>query len=86
MTPADDETVRWRVIFCDDEGEPPMAVEFHTFAEAWAAAMPPTTEVSRWKITHKDRATAWFSSGFTRYQPLLVARCGQVYTKIQMLY
>lgn len=86
-TPDDGETICWRVIFYDDsDDDPPMAIEVRTFAEAWAAAMPPATEIARWRTTQKDRATAWFSSGFTRYQPLLVARCGQVYTKIQMLY
>jgi len=86
LTPDDDDVIRWRVIFYDgnDSDEPPMAIECKTFEEAWMAAVP--TDTCEWAISQKDRATAWFSLKFTRYQPFVVATRGSAYTKIQLVY
>lgn len=84
LTPNEEDTFRWRVIYCDGDGEPPMAVELHSFNEAWSAAIAYTD--SSWTILHKDSATSWFSSNFTRFQPLTIAYCGLAKTKIQMIY
>jgi hypothetical protein len=85
LTPNDNETLRWRVIFYTNDDDPPMAIELHTFEEAWGAAQP-APPATGWSVVQKARVTRWFSSGFTRFQPLLVARCDTASTKIQMLY
>ena len=61
-----------------------MAFECGSFEEAWDAALP--TDLRGWRIAHKDRATAWFSTPFTRYQPFVVASMDTAQNKIQLLY